>query len=221
MSSIADAVPGVKCSACGKETERSKLRRGRCNACAKRDARVRNRDRTIVCHVCGRTARYIGCGTLCKACKERRYYKPKPRKELPRVTVPDEVKERYLDEILPVVEDKARWQFRHRLDRDDLVAEAMAISWGLLCREVRLGRDPFAHAMGLVVMSLRQANHYRRFCGRDPVDDALSPRANVGVEEFFGRDLNGNVYEKYGIWHDPSEVLDGGDMSVETLLELY
>jgi hypothetical protein len=174
-----------------------------------------------VCHVCGKAARWTGNGDLCGACRARRNYKPKPRRELPRVTVPGEVKERYLDEILPVVEDKARWQFRHRLDHDDLVSEAMAISWGLLCREVRLGRDPFAHAMGLIVMAIRQASVYRRFCGQDPVDDALSPRATVSVEGYFGRDLDGNLYEKFGVWHDPTEVLDGGDMSAQTLLELY
>jgi hypothetical protein len=174
-----------------------------------------------VCHVCGKAARWTGNGDLCGACRARRHYKPKPRKELPRVTVPDDVRDRFLREVLPRVIDKADWRFRHCRDGEDLVGEAMAVSWGLLCREVRLGRNPFAHAAGLIVMAIRHVSAYRRLCGRDPVDDALSPRATVGVETYFGRDLNGNLYEKYGIWHDPTEVLDAGSMSAETLLELY
>jgi hypothetical protein len=177
----------------------------------------------IVCHVCGRTARWAGRADLCNACRTRRYYKSKAtaRKAPATTTVPAGVRDCYLSEILPRVEDKARWQFRYRRDGDDLVAEAAAISWGLVCREVRLGRNPFAHAAGLIVMAIRQASVYRRFCGQDPVDDALSPRSRVGVEDYFGRDLDGNLYERFGVWHDPTEVLDAGGVSVETLLELY
>jgi hypothetical protein len=174
----------------------------------------------IICSVCSRKVRY-SCGAVCSACKQRRAYRPKAPKAsaVTAVAVSESDRTRFVEEVLPVVRRHAGWKFRHRRDDDDLVAEAMAVAWGLFLRELRLGRNPFAHAAGLVVMACRQASCYRRLCGRDPVDDALSPRAKVGVIEYFGREPGGEVFERFGVEHDPTVMLEAG-MSPQELLDL-
>jgi hypothetical protein len=210
---------GVQCAGCGEGVRG--LRKGLCNRCYKAARRQADRGRTITCGVCGLVKKYCGSGDLCSACKQRRYYKPKAPREsaVKAVTVSDEDRTRFAEEVLPVVQRHAGWKFRHRRDDDDLVAEAMAVAWGLFLRELRLGRDPFGHAAGLVVMACRQASCYRRLCGTDPVDDALSPRSRVGVVEYFGREPDGSVFERFGVEHDPTVMLEAG-MSPQELLDL-
>jgi hypothetical protein len=158
---------------------------------------------------------------VCSACKQRRVYRPKaPRpSKVKAVVISDEDRERFVAEIIPAVQRHAGWRFRHRRDADDLVQEAQAIAWGLLLREVRLGREPFGHAAGMVIMATRMASCYRRLTGVEPVDDCLSARSRRGVEEYFHTTEDGEVLERFAVEHDWTVALDAG-MSPQELLGL-
>jgi hypothetical protein len=206
------------CVQCGKQVK-GYARRGLCAACDARNRRKASKDRMITCHVCGRKAKFVGYLDQCSACYHRRTYVPRPRKELPKVVMTDEVRDRFTREILPKVRSSAGWKYRHRRDCEDLVAEAVAMAWARMCREVRLGRDPFAHVNAVIVTSVRYVVR-DRLCGEDRVNDVLSPRAKVGLEEIFGEDVDGNLLEKFGVPHDWTWVLDSGGMSASELAEL-
>jgi hypothetical protein len=218
MSSVVMVQPGAKCAGCGERPRAPKHRL--CHRCHGKHRREANRDRVITCSVCGRVARYHG-GAVCSACKQRRSYQPKAPKasKVKAVVISDEDRERFEEELLPAVQRHAGWRFRHRRDCEDLVQEAQCVSWGLLLREVRLGRQPFAHAAGLVVMACRMASSYRRLCGVEPIDDVLSPRSRLGVEEYFGTDDDGEVLERFGVAHDWTVAVDAG-MDPKSLLDL-
>jgi hypothetical protein len=219
MCSVTTVVPGAKCAECEERPRAPK--KSLCHRCNGRKRREASKGRTIVCSVCGQVKRYHG-GAVCSACKQRRCYRPAtPKREskVKAVVISDEDRTRFVELVLPAVQRHAGWKFRHRHDCEDLVQEAQCVAWGLLLREVRLGRQALGHAPALVVMAARMASSYRRLTGVEPIDDVLSPRSRVGVCEYFHTADDGEVLERYGIANDPTWCVASG-MDPKALLDL-
>lgn len=82
--------------------------------------------------------------------------------------------------ILPVVERHARVAFRHvkcPCRRDDLVAEAVALSWKWFVRLCQVGKDASTFPTTLAGYAARAVRCGRRLCRKESVRDALSPSA--------------------------------------------
>src|SRR5688572_22872606 len=84
------------------------------------------------------------------------------------------------EQVLPRIERHARVHFRtvrcpHR--REDLVAEALALSWKWWVRLKRRGKTPEDFVSALATFAARAAWSGRRLCGQERAQDVLSARA--------------------------------------------
>jgi hypothetical protein len=82
--------------------------------------------------------------------------------------------------LLPQVEARARFAFRHYYcphDRADAVAEVLALAWKWYRRLAERGKDPAAFPRALAAFASRHARAGRRLCGQEDTRDALSPTA--------------------------------------------
>jgi hypothetical protein len=82
--------------------------------------------------------------------------------------------------ILPTVERHAWFAFRHwhgAHDREDAVAETVAVAWAWYVRLMRRGKDPTAFPSALASYASRHVKSGRRLCGTESTRDALSPTA--------------------------------------------
>lgn len=82
--------------------------------------------------------------------------------------------------ILPAVERQARFAFRHwhgSHDREDAVAETVAVAWAWFVRLVQRGKDPTAFPSALAGYASRHVKSGRRLCGTESTKDAMSPTA--------------------------------------------
>lgn len=98
---------------------------------------------------------------------------PRPATDLPRLHAG------FLS-ILPAVERHARFAFRHwhgSHDREDAVAETVAVAWAWYVRLVRRGKDPSAFPSALAAYASRHVKCGRRLCGTESTSDVLSPTA--------------------------------------------
>jgi hypothetical protein len=79
--------------------------------------------------------------------------------------------------LMPVVHGAARAYFRDvrcPARRDDLVAEAVALSWAWCVRLTARGKDPAAFPVTLARLAARAAACGRRVAGQEGVNDVLS-----------------------------------------------
>jgi len=79
--------------------------------------------------------------------------------------------------VLPIIELRARFAFR-RLhcpqERDEAVAEAIALVWIWFCRLRERGKSPHNFIVTLVSFAVQHVRAGRRFCGIENSQDALS-----------------------------------------------
>ncbi|MCI0464318.1 MAG: hypothetical protein L0Z62_45875 [Gemmataceae bacterium] len=92
--------------------------------------------------------------------------------------------------ILPAIERHARFAFRHLQryhDREDAIAETVAVAWAWYVRLARQGRDATAFPTALASFASRHVKSGRHLCGTENTKDALSPNARrhrgFGVEQ--------------------------------------
>jgi hypothetical protein len=79
-----------------------------------------------------------------------------------------------------LIERHGRFAFRGLrcpAQRDDAVAEAVALAWRWFARLAARGQDPSAFPSALATFAARAVHDGRRVCGRESDKDALSPRA--------------------------------------------
>jgi DNA-directed RNA polymerase specialized sigma24 family protein len=79
--------------------------------------------------------------------------------------------------VLPVVQKHARFAFRALVcgqEREDAVAEVIALVWAWYCRLLKRGKDAHAFIITLASFASRHVKAGRRLCGTDPSDDVLS-----------------------------------------------
>lgn len=85
-------------------------------------------------------------------------------------------------EILPVIERSARFAFRlwkRFHDREDAVAETIAICWRWYLRLIDRGKNPAQFPSALAVFAARQVKSGRGVCGQEDAKDVFSPTAQV------------------------------------------
>lgn len=106
--------------------------------------------------------------------------------------------------IHPAVERHARFAFRHvrsHHDREDAVAETVAVAWAWYVRLARQGKDASAFPTALASFASRHVRSGRRLCGAQSTRDALSPTARLrrgfGVEQ-----LPDNVIQGRSPWQE-------------------
>jgi hypothetical protein len=78
---------------------------------------------------------------------------------------------------LPLVELHARFAFRHIAcpqERNDAVAEVIALVWNWYCRLLRRGKDPSAFVITLAQFAARHVKAGRRLCGNESSKDVMS-----------------------------------------------
>jgi hypothetical protein len=92
--------------------------------------------------------------------------------------------------ILPTIERHARFAFRHLHryhDREDAIAETVAVAWAWYVRLTRQGKDATTFPTALASFASRHVKSGRRLCGTENTKDALSPTASqrrgFGVEQ--------------------------------------
>ncbi len=92
--------------------------------------------------------------------------------------------------ILPTIQRHARFAFRYLHsyhDREDAVAEAVAVAWASFVRLTRRGKDSADFPSALASFASRHVRSGRRLCGTESTRDALSPTARMrrsfGVEQ--------------------------------------
>jgi DNA-directed RNA polymerase specialized sigma24 family protein len=110
--------------------------------------------------------------------------------------------------ILPVIEAHARFAHRHLAryhDREDAVAEIIAVAWSWYIRLVQRGKDPAAFPTALASFAVRHVRSGRRLAGTEPARDALSPlaqqRRGFTISPLpAGSSLDGNVFDE--VLHD-------------------
>jgi hypothetical protein len=79
-----------------------------------------------------------------------------------------------------LIERHGRFAFRGLrcpAQRDDAVADTVALAWRWFARLVARGKDPSAFPSALATFAARAVYDGRRVCGRESDQDALSPRA--------------------------------------------
>jgi hypothetical protein len=82
--------------------------------------------------------------------------------------------------LLPRIEDRARFAFRHivcRHQRDEAVADVIALAWSWYCRLAQKGRNAGAFISKLAVLAARQVKAGRGLSGQEKAQDVLSWRA--------------------------------------------
>jgi DNA-directed RNA polymerase specialized sigma24 family protein len=92
------------------------------------------------------------------------------------VTAPGPLQSRFLA-ILPVVEKHARFAFRALVcgqEREDAVAEVIALVWHWYCRLINRGKNPHDFIITLASFASRHVKAGRRLCGTDASQDVLS-----------------------------------------------
>jgi hypothetical protein len=92
--------------------------------------------------------------------------------------------------ILAPIERHARFAFRYLRrshDREDAVAETVAVAWAWYVRLAGQGKDAAAFPTALASFASRHVRSGRRLCGAENTRDALSPTARLrrgfGVEQ--------------------------------------
>src|SRR5262245_11154281 len=83
-------------------------------------------------------------------------------------------------ELLPRLRQYAGKSFRFlrsRHDREDAVAEAVALCWAWFARLAQRGKDPAAFAHTLARYAVRHIKSGRRLCGSVDGKDVLTPEA--------------------------------------------
>jgi DNA-directed RNA polymerase specialized sigma24 family protein len=79
--------------------------------------------------------------------------------------------------VLPVVQKHARFAFRALVcgqERDDAVAEVIALVWNWYCRLLKRGKEPDAFITTLALFASRHVKAGRRLCGTEGSHDVLS-----------------------------------------------
>jgi hypothetical protein len=82
--------------------------------------------------------------------------------------------------VLPRIETHARIYFRHLKclhQRDEALAECLALAWWWFIRLVRRGKNPEAFISVLADFAARAVSSGRRLCGQEKVNEVLSPVA--------------------------------------------
>jgi hypothetical protein len=82
--------------------------------------------------------------------------------------------------LLPRIEDRARFAFRHIVcphQRDEAVADVVALAWSWYCRLAHKGRNAGAFISKLAVLAARQVKAGRSLGGQEKAQDVLSWRA--------------------------------------------
>ncbi len=82
--------------------------------------------------------------------------------------------------ILPAVERHARFALRHLHsyhDREDAVAETVAVAWAWFIRLARRGKDAATFPSALASYASRHVKSGRRLCGTGQARDVMSPTA--------------------------------------------
>ena len=82
--------------------------------------------------------------------------------------------------VLPRIETHARIYFRHLRcpnQREEAVAECLALAWWWFIRLVRRGKNPEAFISVLADFAARAVSSGRRLCGQEKVNEVLSPVA--------------------------------------------
>ena len=82
--------------------------------------------------------------------------------------------------LLPKIERHARFAHRHLHsyhDREDAVAETVALAWAWYASLIRRGKDPASFATTLASYASRHVKIGRQLCGQENTRDALSPSA--------------------------------------------
>jgi hypothetical protein len=82
--------------------------------------------------------------------------------------------------VLPRIERHARIYFRHLKcphQREEAVAECLALAWWWFVRLVRQGKNPEAFIAVLADFAARAVSSGRRLCGQQKANDVLSPVA--------------------------------------------
>src|SRR6516225_10294181 len=82
--------------------------------------------------------------------------------------------------VLPRIETHARIYFRHLKclhQREEAVAECLALAWWWFVRLVRRGKTPEAFITVLADFAARAVSSGRRLCGQEKVNEVLSLRA--------------------------------------------
>jgi hypothetical protein len=82
--------------------------------------------------------------------------------------------------VMPRIEMHARIYFRHLKcphQRDEALAECLALAWVWFIRLVRRGKNPEAFISVLAGFAARAVSSGRRLCGQEKVNEVLSPVA--------------------------------------------
>jgi hypothetical protein len=82
--------------------------------------------------------------------------------------------------VMPRIETHARISFRHLKcphQREEAVAECLALTWAWFVRLVRRGKNPEAFISVLADFAARAVSSGRRLCGQEKVNEVLSPVA--------------------------------------------
>ena len=82
--------------------------------------------------------------------------------------------------VMPRIETHARIYFRHLKcphQREEAVAECLALAWWWFVRLVRRGKTPEAFITVLADFAARAVSSGRRLCGQEKVNEVLSPVA--------------------------------------------
>jgi hypothetical protein len=82
--------------------------------------------------------------------------------------------------LLPRIETHARIYFRHLKyphQREEALAECLALCWWWFIRLVRRGKNPEAFITVLADFAARAVSSGRRLCGQEKVNEVLSPVA--------------------------------------------
>src|SRR5262245_54117027 len=119
-----------------------------------------------------------------------------PASAFPRTPTPEQLHADFL-RLLPRVELHVRVSFRdvRCLDqREDFVAEAIALSWSWFRRLVERGKDPTQFPSALAAYAARAVRGGRRLAGQDKANDVMSPGARQR-HGFTVRPL-GNVFDE-------------------------
>lgn len=95
------------------------------------------------------------------------------------VTVAADLQDKFLS-LLPRIRLHAHIYFRHircRNQKEDYIAEAVALAWHWFLRLERRGKDVATFVSALASYAARAANNGRRLTGRDRAKDVFSPMA--------------------------------------------
>jgi hypothetical protein len=106
--------------------------------------------------------------------------------------------------LMPTIERQGRIFFRHLKcvhERQDAMAEMMALTWKSFLQLVRRGKDPSRFPSTLASFVARAVYNGRRLCGQEKSKDVLSPlcqrKHDFGVCPFPGfSSLHGNIFDE-------------------------